>query len=138
MGTVCGIMLCENGHDVKLWARRPEHAAELTETRENSRYLPGISIPDSIGVTDRIDRAVSGAGIVVFAVPTHTMRAVAADAVPHIAPDAVIVNTSKGLEEGSLDRMSGVRTEATGLAPARVLSLVGPSHAEEVSRHIEH
>jgi glycerol-3-phosphate dehydrogenase (NAD(P)+) len=135
-GTTLAVLLAGNGHEVRLWARRPEHADEMQRTRKNPRYVPGIAIPDGVNVTSSLPEAVSGAAMCVMAVPTHTMREVAGAARSAMERDVLVVNTSKGLEEGTLERMSEVLTEATGVAPARVLSLMGPSHAEEVCREI--
>jgi len=135
-GTTLAMVLVENGHEVRLWAHRRENAAEIAASRENARYLPGVTLPPGILVTGEMGAAVDESQTVVFSVPTHTMRAVSTDAAPHIDPATIVVNTSKGLEEGSLDRMSQVLHDVTGLAVGRILSLMGPSHAEEVSRHV--
>ena len=133
-GTTLAILLGDSGHTVRLWARREAHADEMARLRVNSRYLPGVEIPECVGITTDIDAALGGADMVVMAVPSHTIRELCS---AHAFPaGALIVNTAKGLEEGTLERLSEVIVEATGADPGRVLSLLGPSHAEEVSRRI--
>jgi len=137
-GTTLAIVLAENGHAVGLWEFLPEQAQALARERENRRFLPGVPIPDGIVVTADLDAALAGAAMVVFVVPSHTVREVArrVAASTRFDRDAVIVNAAKGIEEGTVARMSEVLQEALGLDAGRILTLAGPSHAEEVSRHI--
>lgn len=133
-GTTLAMVLADNRHTVRLWARRPEQVDEITETRRNPRYLPEVDIPDAIDVLGDLEAALASADMIVLAVPSHTVREVCAAG--RFPDGALIVNTAKGLEEGSLERLSEVVVEAAGVAPERVLALLGPSHAEEVSRRI--
>jgi glycerol-3-phosphate dehydrogenase (NAD(P)+) len=137
-GTTLGILLDENGHRVTLWEVFPDQVEALLRDRENKKFLPGIPIPASVGVTGDIEEALDGAGMVLFVVPTHTMREVAGKVVAAATfnADAVIVNASKGIEETSLKRMSEVLAEELPTRPERICSLMGPSHAEEVSRRM--
>lgn len=132
-GTTLGIVLSENQHEVTLWEFLPEQAEALRKDGENKKFLPGIEIPASIKVTSELDRALDGAVLAVFVVPTHTMRSVAAKC-GALAETAVVVNASKGLEEESLKRMSEVLAESLPVNEKQIASLLGPSHAEEVSR----
>jgi glycerol-3-phosphate dehydrogenase (NAD(P)+) len=135
-GTTLAIVLAENDHAVTLWDRDDARAMAMSRQRENAIFLPGVSIPAGVTVTSRIAEALQGAELVVFVVPTHLMRetARAARAGGGLSGDAVVVSASKGLEEGTLSRMSEVL--AGELGTDRVVSLVGPSHAEEVSRGV--
>jgi len=137
-GTTLAIVLAENDHAVRLWEFLPEQARALERERENRRFLPGVPIPDRVAVTADVDAALDGAVMVVFVVPSHTVREVAVRvaASARFDRDAVIVNAAKGIEEGTVARMSEVLREALGLDAGRILTLAGPSHAEEVSRHI--
>jgi len=137
-GTTLAIVLCENGHDVTLWEYLPEQAERLRSERENKMFLAGVPIPEAIAITSTLDEAVDGAELLLFVVPTHTMRGVAGKVGTSavLDRDAVVVNASKGLEEKTLMRMSEVLAEQLPVAPSRILSLMGPSHAEEVSRRI--
>ena len=131
-GTGLAIHLGRVGHDVTLWARDAALTLEIQHTRQSSRYLPGLAIPDSVRPTADLESAVAGASFVVFAVPSHGLRSVARQAIPALAPSVVLVSAAKGLESDSLARMSQVLIdEASGL-PVVVLS--GPSFAVEVAR----
>lgn len=135
-GTTLALLLADKGYDVKLWEYYPDLAELLVEHRENRRFLPGIPIPTSISVTSNIDEALAGATHVVFVTPSHTVRSVArlvASAVTFNGSN-VIINASKGLEEKTLCRMSEVLNQELPQAASRIVGLLGPSHAEEVSR----
>lgn len=132
-GTALAVHLASVGHEVALWARDPSLAAEMERTRRNAGYLAGIALPPGVRPTASLATALAGASVVVLAVPSHGLRAVLHDAVPLLAPQAVLVSAAKGLESGSLARMSQVVETATGGAfPVVVLS--GPSFALEVAR----
>lgn len=137
-GTTLAIVLAENDHAVRLWEFLSEQAQALARERENRRFLPGVPIPDNVAVTADIDTALTDATMVVFVVPSHTVREVAGRVAASARFDrgAVIVNAAKGIEEGTVARMSEVLHDALGLNGGRILTLAGPSHAEEVSRHI--
>ncbi|MEW6446471.1 MAG: NAD(P)H-dependent glycerol-3-phosphate dehydrogenase [Bacillota bacterium] len=134
-GTALACLLAGKGYPVRLWVRRPEHAAALNTARENARYLPGVRIPHGVAVTASMTEALDGAAVVVFAVPSHAFREVLKIALPDIHPAACIVNAAKGLEEPTLRRLSEVfAAEAGQEASYRYAVLSGPSHAEEVGR----
>jgi glycerol-3-phosphate dehydrogenase (NAD(P)+) len=137
-GTTLGILLHENGHDVTLWEFDPRLAEALARERENTTFLPGIRVPESIAVTSDIGEAVRRASLLLFVVPTHTMRATARAVVASgaLAGDEIVVGASKGLEEGTLARMSEVLGAELPVPSERILALMGPSHAEEVSRRV--
>ncbi len=137
-GTTLAVVLAENAHDVALWDHDAARAQKMNAARENERYLPGITLPEGVSVTGDLGGAVRGDGMVVFAVPSHTVRetAKALAATRALSDDAVVVTATKGLEEGTHRRMSEVLCEELRSPPARVVSLVGPSHAEEVSRRV--
>jgi len=136
-GTTLAIVLAENGHSVSLWDRNAERAAASQRTRENSAFLPGVTLPPGVRVESDLGRAVAGAELVTFVVPSHTMRASALAARATRAFDGItVVSATKGLEEVSLSPMSRVLGEALGVAGEGVVCLAGPSHAEEVSRRV--
>jgi glycerol-3-phosphate dehydrogenase (NAD(P)+) len=132
-GTALGIHLGRVGHDVRLWARDPELVREMTAARANPRYLADIRLSDRVTPHGRSRDALAGAQIVVFAVPSHGLRAVARALAPAIPPNAVLVSATKGLETDSLQRMSTVLHEEVGGGRA-VVVLSGPSFASEVAR----
>jgi glycerol-3-phosphate dehydrogenase (NAD(P)+) len=132
-GTALAVHLGRSGHDVTLWGRDAALLDEIARTRENAQYLPGVTIPDRVVAIASLDVAVRGAAQVVVAVPSHGLRAVVRAAAGSVAPGAILISAAKGLEAGSLDRMSQVVTEESGgRHPVVVLS--GPSFASEVAK----
>ena len=132
-GTALAVHLARSGHDVRLWARDHSLASTMTSVRENPTYLPGIALPPALTPTTRIQDAVSGAAFVVMAVPSHGLRDVARAANVHVPRACTVVSAVKGLEEGSLLRMSEVvRAEFSDIGEVVVLS--GPSFAMELAR----
>ena len=131
-GTALAIHCARVGHDVRLWGRDRALMHEIASTRRNPRYLPDAALNPAVLVTPSLQDALEGAPIAIAAVPSHGMRQVVADASRFLAPGAVVVSATKGLETDSLDRMSQVIAEA---APGhRIAVLSGPSFAAEVAR----
>jgi glycerol-3-phosphate dehydrogenase (NAD(P)+) len=134
-GTALAVHLGRVGHDVRLWARDPTLVDEIRSRRVNAVYLPDVPLPDSVLATREMCEALDGAELVVSAIPSHGCRAVIENAAPFLAARAVIVSATKGLEAGSMLRMSQVIEEEAGAAhPVVVLS--GPSFAIEVAREL--
>ena len=132
-GTALAIHLARIGHHVTLWARDEGLVAEMKRVRANSRYLPESRLPDSVVPTSDMGVALAQAPFVVLAVPSHGLRAVMQQATPVLGANTILISTAKGLESGSLARMSQVLGEETGQTlPIVVLS--GPSFAAEVAR----
>lgn len=134
-GTALAKLLAENGHSVTLWCHSAERAEEITGRRENSRYLPGIPLPETIRPTCDLALAVNRAEMLVVATPSHVVRDVIAP-VPSLLANQkpILVSATKGVEEGSLLRMSQVLSEVFGGdAHERVVVLSGPSFAREVA-----
>lgn len=130
-GTALACVLAKNGHRTALWFRNPARAAEAAQTRCNPR-LPGVTLPENVIPTADMACAAE-ASLVVLATPSVYLRETAARVAPFLAPDAVVVSVTKGIEQRTLLRMSEVVREVTG-CPAVALS--GPCHAEEVVRSI--
>ena len=120
-------------HTVTLWSHDQEELEQLMLHNENRERLPGVFLPHGIRLTNRIKEA-ADADMVIMAVPSFAIRATAAQLGKHLAPDTVVVNAGKGLEDGTLKRFSQVLAEE--LPRARVAVLSGPSHAEEVARRV--
>lgn len=137
-GTTLAIVLAENGHEVSLWEFDAALAGTLARQRENARFLPGVAIPSAVAITNDIAVALRDARLVVFVVPSHATRETArkARASETVAAGATVVCAIKGIEEGTLSRMSEVLREELRIDAAHIVSLVGPSHAEEVSRRV--
>jgi len=136
-GTALAALLQKRGHEVTLWGRIEDGILEVARQRVNSRFLPGVTIADQIQVTPDLDYALHRPEILVLSVPSQALRSVLQQIENRVGSDVVIVNTAKGIENGSHLRMSEVVCETWGdgiLKRYAVLS--GPSHAEEVGREI--
>jgi glycerol-3-phosphate dehydrogenase (NAD(P)+) len=137
-GTATAIVLGRKGtHHVRLWAHENEVCESIASRRVNELFLPGRQIPDSVTATTDLSDALVGAQIVVSVMPSQHCRKLFGRMRPFIPAQAVIVTATKGLEEGSLQRMSeviaGVFNHDGGLAPP-IGALSGPSFAQEVAR----
>jgi glycerol-3-phosphate dehydrogenase (NAD(P)+) len=130
-GTALAIHLGRAGVPVRLWARDPGRAATMGAARENSRYLPGIALPDGVRVTADADEALGNSGTVLVVVPSHFVEAVLESMGARVAPRAVLVSATKGLEPRRGRRMSELLAERLPGRPVAVLS--GPSFAREVA-----
>jgi glycerol-3-phosphate dehydrogenase (NAD(P)+) len=128
-GTTLAAMVAERAPTV-LWARRPEVARLIEADRRNPDYVPGLGLPSTLGATGDLADALAGADVVVMAVPSHGFRSVLSDALPHLEPGAAVVTVTKGVEQGSLKRMTEVVVEVAAGHPYAVLT--GPNLAEEV------
>ncbi|MGA8845885.1 MAG: NAD(P)H-dependent glycerol-3-phosphate dehydrogenase [Nocardioides sp.] len=133
-GTAFSIVLADGGNDVTMWARREEIAATINSERENTDYLPGIQLPESVSATYDVERALSGADVVVLATPSQTLRDNLTAWAPHIDSKAVMVSLMKGVELGTLNRMSEVIHQVTGAGPERIAVISGPNLAKEIAR----
>ncbi|UMG93076.1 NAD(P)H-dependent glycerol-3-phosphate dehydrogenase [Nocardioides sp. TF02-7] len=133
-GTAFSIVLADGGNEVSMWARREEIAASIAERRENTDYLPGIELPPAITATHDPEQALSGADVVVLAVPSQSLRDNLPAFVPYLERDAVLVSLMKGVELGSLKRMSEVVAEVADVPPSRIAVISGPNLAKEIAR----
>ena len=127
-GTALAIRLCKNGHDVTMWTFETELIEEMETTRCNPR-LPGAVLPQGLKISGDY-ACVAGCELVVVAAPSFPIRAVSRGVAPYIDEKAVVVSVTKGIEKGTLLRMSEVVAQETG---REVVVLTGPSHAEEVA-----
>ncbi|HET6351190.1 MAG TPA: NAD(P)H-dependent glycerol-3-phosphate dehydrogenase [Coriobacteriia bacterium] len=134
-GTAVCWLLGGKGHEVRLWAREPEIAEGVNETRKNPVYLPDVVFPDSVFASSDIEEALVGAEAVVMVTPSVGVRTTAESMKPHLADDTPVVILSKGVENGSLMLMTEVLADVFG-NDSRLAGLSGPNHAEEVSRGI--
>jgi glycerol-3-phosphate dehydrogenase (NAD(P)+) len=133
-GTAFSIVLADGGNDVTLWARREEVAAAITHERENSEYLPGVELPPTVSATHDVEKALHDADVVVLATPSQTLRTNLTEWASYVEPDAVMVSLMKGVELGTLKRMSEVIAEVTGAGPERIAVISGPNLAKEIAR----
>lgn len=133
-GTAFSIVLADAGNEVTIWARREDVCTTINATHENTDYLPGIQLPTSITATHDPEVAARGADVVVFAVPSQTFRENLTAWAPLLPPDAVLVSLMKGVELGTLKRMSEVIAEVTGAGPERIAVVSGPNLSKEIAR----
>ncbi len=135
-GTTLAILLSQKKHEVTLWSAFPAYAAALKRKRFNPKFLPGIKIPAGINITHDLAQAAADKDLIVLAIPSEYMRAnmralkQAPDA-GQAARDTIFVSVSKGIETGTLARVSEVIREELGKIHLAVLS--GPTIAREVA-----
>jgi glycerol-3-phosphate dehydrogenase (NAD(P)+) len=132
-GTALAVLLAESDHDVRLWGRDRDHLAHLARDRENRKFLAGIMLPAGIKVQPELELALAEADACTFVVPSQALRAVARQ-VAEIGRVELWVCATKGLELVTLERPTRILSES--LPGAEAVALVGPSHAEEVSRGV--
>ena len=133
-GTTLAKVFADAGNPVSLWARRDSLASTIQATRENPEYLPGIELPAAIHATSDAAEALDGAAIVVFGVPSQTMRENLTAWAPHLPGDATLVSISKGIETGTHMRMSEIIAEVTGASEDRIAVLSGPNLSREIAQ----
>ncbi len=134
-GTALAIVLARQGLRPRLWVREDEVWSAIRARRENLQFLPGLRVPEEVEASQDLAGCLAGAEIVVTAMPSHVCRPMLARMAACLEPAMLLVSATKGLEDGTLARMSEVIAEE--LAPrfaARVAVLSGPTFAPEVAR----
>ena len=132
-GTAVAKVLADAGSEVRLWARSAEVAAEVNERHTNHRYLPDIALPARIRATTDPAEALTGVHTVLLGVPSQTLRTNLAAWRGQLAGGATLVSLAKGIELGTLMRMSQVIAEVTGVDRGQVAVVSGPNLASEVA-----
>ena len=134
-GTALAIILAPRFPRVRLWVYEADLAARMSETRENDVYLPGCLLPRRVEIVTQLPAALDGAEIVLSAIPSHLVRGLYQQMLPFLNESMVFVSATKGLENGTLLRMSEVIQEVlrNRLDP-RVAVISGPTFALEVAR----
>lgn len=126
--------MCGRAAPTRLWARRPDLARAIEAERCNDAYLPGVELPDSVRATSDLGEALDGVELVVMAVPSHGFRPVLQEAAPLVPPGTPILSLTKGIEQGTLLRMTEIVEQVLPQAdPAKVGVLTGPNLAAEVA-----
>ena len=138
MGTVCAIMLAENGHRTRLWSAFPEAARDLARLRENRRFLPGFHLPDGLEIAGDDDQALRDCGLAVSAVPTQFMRSVWTRLKPYCDKHLPICSVAKGIENRTLLRPTQILQDVLDSKEATrpIAALSGPSIAPEIARKL--
>jgi glycerol-3-phosphate dehydrogenase (NAD(P)+) len=133
-GTTFSKILADGGADVSLWARRPELAREITESKRNSDYLPGINLPRRVRGSANLADVLSNAEQVYISVPSQSLREnlkLVRDLIPD---DAIVVSLMKGVEKGTRFRMSEVLHQELEIGADRIAVVSGPNLALEIAR----
>lgn len=136
-GTTLSILLHHNGHEVFLWEFDKAYAKQISESRVNSIYLPGITIPNEITITHSLVECSSGKDMLVIAVPSQFIRSVLHHLKKIDLKNTILVSVAKGIEKDTLHTVSQIiKHELKEINPSQIGVLSGPSHAEEVSRKV--
>ncbi|MFD4198586.1 MULTISPECIES: NAD(P)H-dependent glycerol-3-phosphate dehydrogenase [Amycolatopsis] len=133
-GTAFAKVLADAGRDVTMWARREEVAGEIRERHANSGYLPGIELPANLTATHDPAEALAGAEAVVLAVPSQSLRANLSGWRELLPRGAILVSLAKGVELGTLKRMSEVIAEISGVSGDEIVVVSGPNLAREIAQ----
>ena len=137
MATVCAMLLDGKGQQVTMWGPFAEHIDKMIQSRDNSRYLPGCRLPESIQLTSEVDLA-ADADLIVTAIPTQFIRPVWKRFAGKVAAGVPVVSVAKGIENDSLMRPTQIITDVLAddpdAAPRPLAALSGPSIARELSR----
>lgn len=134
MGSAVSTLLANNGHTVSMWSFLKEEVDMINTYREQKDKLPGVIIPETVTCTNDLADAINGAELIVFVIPSQTIRSNAREIAKLVKGNEVYACFSKGLEEGTGKRMSQVITEELGDVP--VVAMSGPCHAEELGKGI--
>ncbi|MBN1553828.1 MAG: NAD(P)-dependent glycerol-3-phosphate dehydrogenase [Phycisphaerae bacterium] len=136
MGTICAIMLAENGHAVRLWSAFEEQAEFLREHRVNKKFLPEKPLPDGIEVISGREGVFDDTAWILSAVPTQFVRTVW-EGLKDVCPaDTPICSVTKGIENDTLLRPSEILLEVLGNPDRTIAVLSGPSIAPEIAREL--
>ena len=133
-GTTFGKVLADGGSDVAMWARRPELAREMSQSKRNSDYLPGINLPRGLWASSRLPEVLDGAEQVYLSVPAQSLRENLRIVRELIPAGAVVVSLMKGVEKGTRARMSEVIRQELGIDSDRVAVVSGPNLALEIAK----
>jgi glycerol-3-phosphate dehydrogenase (NAD(P)+) len=134
-GTSASWLLGGKGHDISLWARKPEIAEGINTTHHNPQFMSDIVLPDNVVASPEIGEVLDGVEAVVMVTPSLGVRTTADSMKPFVADDLPIVILSKGVESGTLMLMTEVLEDVLGNRE-RLAGLSGPNHAEEVGKGV--
>ncbi|GAA1812013.1 NAD(P)H-dependent glycerol-3-phosphate dehydrogenase [Nesterenkonia flava] len=120
--------------EIVLWARRDEVAQEINERHTNSAYLGDIALPETITATEDLTAAVTGAEVLVLALPAQSLREHLVRVKDAVSDGVVVVSLIKGLERGTDLRMSEVIAQELGLPAEQIAVVSGPNLAMEIAQ----
>jgi len=131
-GTALAIVLAPRSESITLWAHEADLAGRMGHSRVNDIFLPGFQLPANVQiVSGNLGNALGGADIVLGVMPSHHARGIYTAMLPHLTPSTILVSATKGLEQGSLLRMSEVLGQV--VQTSRIAVLSGPTFAREVA-----
>jgi len=130
-GSTIAQVLTENGHKITAWDFDPKHIEGMSTTHKHPN-LPGFKFSNRINFESDLSVSLRSADFAIIAVPSHVLRSVVISASESILKDTILVNMAKGIENDTLLTMSKVIQEVTGQGLDKIVTLYGPSHAEEV------
>ena len=131
-GTALSQVLNDNGHEVRIWGNVPEQIAEINENHTNKRYFSDVVLDDKITGYNDLSAALAGIDAILFVVPTKVTRLVAKQVAEVLDHKVVVMHASKGLEQGTHERISTIlEEEIPADLRSEVVVVSGPSHAEE-------
>ncbi|GCE47972.1 glycerol-3-phosphate dehydrogenase (NAD(P)+) [Thermosporothrix hazakensis] len=133
-GTTLARLLAKKGLATTLWEHRPERASVMQQRRENTLFLPGFPFPDTLQVTSNIAEAVSQKDLVLLVTPSQRMRENLRLLKPYLEAQTLLLSASKGIEIGTLKRMTEVVAEEIPDAAQRLAALSGPNLSQEVAQ----
>jgi len=133
-GTTFAKILADGGSDVALWARRPELAREISQSKRNSDYLPGINLPRGLWASSNLHDVLDDAEQVYLSVPAQSLRENLRIIKELIPDEAIVVSLMKGVEKGTRARMSEVILQELGIGSDRVAVVSGPNLALEIAK----
>lgn len=133
-GTTLALLLAKKEIATTLWDHQPARAAEMQQARENSIFLPGFPFPPSLSVTADLAKAAQGKDFLLLVTPSQRMRENVRLLAPYVGQQTILVSASKGVEIGTLKRMSEVIAEELPEARTRVVTLSGPNLSREVAQ----
>lgn len=132
-GTTLALLLAKKNYAVALWEHQPERAIEIQKSRENALFMPGFRLPDGLNVTSQVAEAVQGKDLLVLVTPSQRMRENVRLLAPYLDQETLFVSASKGIEIGSLKRMTEIISDELPPARDRIAAVSGPNIAREVA-----
>ena len=132
-GTALSVVLSQKGLEVSLWGVFKDYIESVARTRENVKFLKGVKIPQSVNITASLDDAVNSSDAVILAIPSKYFRGVLEQVRKTAEGDRIYISATKGIEDGTLMRMSEVVRDVLG-KDKKVIAVSGPSIAIEVAK----
>lgn len=135
-GTALACKSVQAGNSTYLYCRQTSTAQAIKDAKENTTYLPGVTIPDSLQITSDLQNAVVGSQIILVVTPSIYVRHILEKIQDYLQESSIIVICSKGIERHSGKRLSEVAHEVVGHKTGHIAILSGPNHAEEIGRDL--